>query len=78
MARNNSPREQALAKFLARLETDELTLAEWARRHQLPYPAVHSVVSGHHVGRFGTARRVAKLMGLPVPAMHQQAAGAKG
>lgn len=63
--------------FLSSLETQEITVADWARSRGFAVRAVYAVISGHHTGSRGKAREVLKAMGLqppPMPANRTRAA----
>ena len=68
-------RERTVKDFLDGLEKEGLTLADWARKRELPISAVYAVVGGRGLGRRGAPRKVMKEMGLPVPPMHRLPAG---
>lgn len=51
---------------LARKDLDAkgLSIAEFARMHQLPYATVYQVLSGKKKGRRGAAHKAAVLLGM--------------
>lgn len=46
------------------LEEQGVSIAEFARKHDLPYPTVYQVLSGHKKGRRGQAHNAAVLLGM--------------
>lgn len=48
----------------ARLESTGLSVAEFARRHNLPYTATYRVLHGLQKGKRGAAHNAAVLLGM--------------
>ncbi len=57
--------------FFKELEDQNISVSQWCRNHQASTNTVWSIARGVLVGRGGEARRVMKLMGLPVPSMRR-------
>lgn len=72
MSSRSTPRP--VDAFLNSLEDQDKTLADWARERGFSYRSVYAVVAGHHVGRFGRARKIVKAMGIEPPRMRRDRA----
>ena len=65
------PHERTAEDFFKELEDKDLSVSQWCRDNQASTNTVWSIARGTLVGRGGEARRVMKLMGLPVPSMRR-------
>jgi gp16 family phage-associated protein len=52
------------AEALDKLDKAGLSVAAWARRHQVDVMAAYDVLAGRSVGKFGERHRVAVLLGM--------------
>jgi gp16 family phage-associated protein len=52
------------AEALDKLDKAGLSIAEWARRHQVNVTAAYDVLAGRATGRYGERHRVAVLLGM--------------
>ena len=66
---------KTVEQFLAELEASDMTIAEWARKHGHPLNTVYALCGKRFNGSRGASRKVARAMGLQLPAM-QKGAGA--
>lgn len=57
--------------FLRQLEEQDMTVTDWARKNGVPPRSVYALLTGHHTGKWGKARQLAKLMGCTPPAAMQ-------
>lgn len=62
---------KTLDDFLSRLESQNKTVAAWAREQGLPLGEVYSVLRGRTIGKRGAAREIVIAMGLKPPPMHK-------
>lgn len=64
---------KTVPQFLKNLETQNMTTAEWARKHKQPVNTVYMLCLGRLSGARGKAREVAGVMGLTLPPMRASA-----
>lgn len=68
-----------LQSFLKGLESQNKTLASWARDHGFSVGEVYSLSRGRTMGRRGQAREILKAMGVePPPMFRAEAARTEG
>ena len=60
---------RTIVTFLAELREQDKTLTDWAIEQQLPVQAVYRVVNKRSIGRWGSARKVLRAMGVEPPAI---------
>jgi gp16 family phage-associated protein len=56
-----------IKRFISKLNKEDVTLVDWARKHEFPIDVVYGVCSGRLQGYRGTARKVVRAMGMPAP-----------
>lgn len=71
------PSPKTVAQFLTELEQTDMTVAAWARKHKQPVHTVYMLCLGRLSGTRGTARSVARAMGLALPPMRSSDAQPK-
>lgn len=57
------------AQFAAELAEADMTVADWAREKKQPLGIVYQLLQGRVKGTRGNARKVARAMGLALPAI---------
>lgn len=64
---------KTVEQFLAELADADMTIADWARKHGHPLTTVYALCGKRFNGSRGASRKVARAMGLALPAIHPQA-----
>lgn len=54
--------------FLRELQAQDKTVSQWCREKGFSAALAYRVIKGQSLGRWGEVRRIAKAMGLPLPA----------
>lgn len=62
----NPPSLRTRQEAKAWLLQQRLSIAEWARAHNLQPQTVHSLLNGHHAGARGASHDAAVLLGMKV------------
>lgn len=63
------PTPPGMQQFLESLRERNKTVSDWAMEQKLPLQAVYRVIKGRSIGRWGSARKVLRAMGIEPPAM---------
>lgn len=62
----NTPSLRTRQEARAWLKSQSLSIADWARAHNLAPQTVHALLGGHHAGARGQSHDAAVLLGMKV------------
>lgn len=71
-----APACKTVEQFMDDLAANDMTIADWARNNKQPLNTVYALVGKRVNGQRGAARKVARAMGLELPAMRSARVGA--
>lgn len=63
---------KTIEDFLEHLDSQDQTLAGWAKKQKMDLNVTYAVARGTAKGRRGNSRLVMRAMGLPLPSMRNQ------
>jgi gp16 family phage-associated protein len=64
MSRTKATRLMTSKQARAHLDAQGVSIAEFARKHEISAPIVYQVLSGTKKGRYGAAHKAAVLLGM--------------